>query len=206
MARKTKEDAENTREMILQSALNCFYEKGFSRTGFEDIARPIGLTKGAVYWHFKNKAELLIALIRQKAETNRREIGEEYTHPDSMEGLRQFFRREAQYIEKNLDLQKFFFFTLFQVEWSDTGFKQVIREIQEISDFHLKTVKQALTCAKKRGEIALSTDIDSVGLIIVSAWRGMINAYVSKETKFSLSKVFMEGLNIIIDKIETKKG
>lgn len=206
MARKTKEDAENTREMILQSALNCFYEKGFSRTGFEDIARPIGLTKGAVYWHFKNKAELLIALIRQKAETNRREIGEEYTHPDSMEGLRQFFRREAQYIEKNLDLQKFFFFTLFQVEWSDSSFKQVIREIQEISDFHLKTVKQALTCAKKRGEIALSTDIDSVGLIIVSAWRGMINAYVSKETKFSLSKVFIEGLNIIIDKIETKKG
>ncbi len=46
MARKTREETENTRAQILQSALDCFYEKGFSRTTFEDIAARINLTKG----------------------------------------------------------------------------------------------------------------------------------------------------------------
>ena len=49
MARKTREESENTKVLILKSALDCFYEKGFSRTTFEDIALRIHLTKGAVY-------------------------------------------------------------------------------------------------------------------------------------------------------------
>ena len=206
MARKTKEDAENTRAMILNSALNCFYEKGFSRTGFEDIARPIGLTKGAVYWHFKNKADVLAALIRQKVEVGHREIGEEFSHPDSIDGLRLFFLREAEYIESNPNLQKFLFFSMFQVEWSDNSFKQVTDELGEISDYHFKTVKEALTSAQKRGEIAPDINVDTVALIIVSAWRGMVNTYISKDMNFSLSKVFVEGLDVILDRIEVRKA
>jgi len=206
MARKTKEDTENTRNLILQSALDCFYEKGFSKTGFEDIARPLGLTKGAVYWHFKNKTELLAAIIRQKAANNRREIGQEHVCPANIKELRNFFRREAEYIERSKEVQKFFFFTIFQVEWSDASLKQVMKEIGEINDFHFKTVKEALTLSQKSGEIAPSVNIDTIALIIVSAWRGMINAYVNKQTDFSLSEVFLEGLDTMIDRIETKKG
>lgn len=55
MVRKTKEEAENTRREILKAALEVFYQKGYSRTTFDEIAARINLTKGAVYWHFKNK-------------------------------------------------------------------------------------------------------------------------------------------------------
>ena len=58
MARRTKEEAEQTREAVLKSALDIFYEKGFSRTTFDEVAKRINLTKGAVYWHFRNKADL----------------------------------------------------------------------------------------------------------------------------------------------------
>ena len=68
MVRKTKEEKENTRQLILQAALDCFYEKGFSKTSFDDIAAKIGMTKGAVYWHFKDKSDLLVELIKQEVE------------------------------------------------------------------------------------------------------------------------------------------
>ena len=48
MARKTKEDTEQTKSAILDSALRTFYEKGFSRTTFDEIAKRINLTKGAI--------------------------------------------------------------------------------------------------------------------------------------------------------------
>ncbi len=62
MARRTKAQAEATREAILDAAEAEFLEQGVSRTTLERIARRAGLTRGAIYWHFKDKADLLVAL------------------------------------------------------------------------------------------------------------------------------------------------
>ena len=53
--RRTKEAAENTRKRIMEGALDLFIEKGFSNTSLTEIAHSLGITKGVVYWHFKNK-------------------------------------------------------------------------------------------------------------------------------------------------------
>ena len=63
MARKTKEDALKTRRRILASALSLFVKKGYERTTFTDIASRLGMTKGAVYWHFDSKEKLLVTLL-----------------------------------------------------------------------------------------------------------------------------------------------
>jgi TetR/AcrR family acrAB operon transcriptional repressor len=65
MARRTKEDALETREAILDAAEDCFLEQGLSRTGLEAIAARAGVTRGAVYWHFKNKDEVLEAVVNR---------------------------------------------------------------------------------------------------------------------------------------------
>ena len=65
MARRTKEDAQATREGILDAAEDCFRENGLSGTSLEAIAAAAGVTRGAVYWHFKNKAEVLDAVINR---------------------------------------------------------------------------------------------------------------------------------------------
>ena len=48
MARRSKEDAEKTRERILSSALQLFAKKGYEHTTFTDIAARMKMTKGAV--------------------------------------------------------------------------------------------------------------------------------------------------------------
>lgn len=64
--RRTKEDAEETRQKLLHSALEVFGEKGFAAPRLADIAAAAGLTRGAIYWHFKNKEELFLELIRSR--------------------------------------------------------------------------------------------------------------------------------------------
>ncbi|MCE8012646.1 MULTISPECIES: TetR family transcriptional regulator [Halomonadaceae] len=65
MARKTKAEAAATREALLDAAEEVFLEKGVARTSLEQIARHAGMTRGAVYWHFKNKADLFQAMLNR---------------------------------------------------------------------------------------------------------------------------------------------
>ncbi|MCB5184173.1 TetR family transcriptional regulator [Methylobacillus gramineus] len=62
MARKTKEDAELTRQRIITAAREVFVARGVSRTTIEHIASHAEVTRGAVYWHFQNKMEIFHAL------------------------------------------------------------------------------------------------------------------------------------------------
>jgi TetR/AcrR family transcriptional regulator, acrAB operon repressor len=65
MARRTKEDAQATRSKLLDSAECLFQAQGVSRTTLQDIARRAGTTRGAVYWHFKDKADLFNAMMER---------------------------------------------------------------------------------------------------------------------------------------------
>jgi len=65
MARKTKAEAAATREALLDAAEEVFLEKGVARTSLEQIARHAGMTRGAVYWHFRNKADLFQAMLNR---------------------------------------------------------------------------------------------------------------------------------------------
>lgn len=65
MVRKTKEDAEITRQRIINAAREVFLNKGVSKTSLEQVASHAGVTRGAVYWHFKNKSELFHAMREQ---------------------------------------------------------------------------------------------------------------------------------------------
>lgn len=63
MVRRTKEDAEATRSSLLDAAERVFYDKGVSRASLADIAQAAGATRGAVYWHFKDKVDLFGAMM-----------------------------------------------------------------------------------------------------------------------------------------------
>ena len=62
MARRTKAEAEATRRRLLEVAERIFHAKGVATTSLEEIASEAGVTRGAVYWHFANKADLFMAL------------------------------------------------------------------------------------------------------------------------------------------------
>ena len=62
MARRTKEEAEETRRLLLQTALAKFSESGIHKTTLAQIAAAAGVTRGAIYWHFRDKLEMLDAL------------------------------------------------------------------------------------------------------------------------------------------------
>lgn len=63
MPRRTKDEAVETRNQILDAAERVFSARGVSRTSLADIAEAASVTRGAIYWHFKDKAELFCEMV-----------------------------------------------------------------------------------------------------------------------------------------------
>jgi AcrR family transcriptional regulator len=55
----------NTKEMILEEALKQFSEKGYDGTSMSDIAAPLGISKAALYKHYKSKQEIFDKIIEE---------------------------------------------------------------------------------------------------------------------------------------------
>lgn len=67
--RRTKEDAELTRQSLLKAATKVFSRKGYAATRLEDIAEAAKVTRGAIYHHFGGKAELFAEIIDNASQT-----------------------------------------------------------------------------------------------------------------------------------------
>ena len=69
------ERREETRRDLLASAARTFALRGFHGASLDEIARDAGFTTGAVYWHFKNKDDLFLAVFEAYASSRVAEIG-----------------------------------------------------------------------------------------------------------------------------------
>ena len=65
MARRTKDEALKTRGAIIDAAEKVFYAHGVTRSSLEHVAAAAGVTRGAVYWHFKDKPALCEAMAQR---------------------------------------------------------------------------------------------------------------------------------------------
>ncbi|MCL4761105.1 MAG: TetR family transcriptional regulator [Burkholderiales bacterium] len=90
MVRKTKEAALATREALIDAAERAFRRNGVMRTSLADVAAEAGMTRGAIYWHFRDKAELLEAMCARTTMPMDAALAEAARHPpdDPLAALR----------------------------------------------------------------------------------------------------------------------
>jgi AcrR family transcriptional regulator len=82
------EKARTTRAALVESASALFIEQGYGAVTVRDLARRTQVTSGAIYGHFRNKADLLVAAIAQH-------ITEDlYLPPNGRTGLRDYMQRQ----------------------------------------------------------------------------------------------------------------
>ncbi|HYC38422.1 MAG TPA: TetR family transcriptional regulator [Usitatibacter sp.] len=67
MVRRTRQEALETRNRIVDAAEEVFHARGVAHASLEEVARVAEVTRGAIYWHFKDKAELFDAMMQRVA-------------------------------------------------------------------------------------------------------------------------------------------
>ena len=75
--------SEERKNQILEAALVVFAEKGFEKARMDDIVAESGLSKGTLYWYFKNKEDIIINLINQIIFRDEFKLLEAVAHSDA---------------------------------------------------------------------------------------------------------------------------
>ncbi|WP_306604107.1 TetR family transcriptional regulator [Azonexus sp.] len=153
MVRKTKEEAEQTRKDILNAARIVFHECGVSRSSLEKIAKAAGVTRGAIYWHFKDKAELFFAMreevfVPMLGRTDAILYDPNHANPlDAIEGsIAEFFR----VLEDSLQFREVFEVMISRCEYVEE-FASVQQEVGRPAQDFLEKILRMYRLAAEKG-------------------------------------------------------
>ena len=203
--RRTKEDAEQTRRAILASAMDMFYEKGYSKTTFDEIAKRIGLTKGAVYWYFRNKPDIVAALINYFAEKHLAGIREYIAvNEASFENIIGMQLLNNKHIREDARFYKFLFFVSCQMEWSEAIINKIQPSIEQTKQVTRSLLVDALQIMKNDGKIREDVNIDMICEILMTMYGGMLEAYFTKRLTNDLDELVRTGFTLIFNNIKTE--
>ena len=177
MPRRTKEEAGATRESVLRVALDLFSEKGYSRTTFSDIAKRIGMTRGAVYWHFENKEALLAALMEFAHGYKERLVDERIPDIRTLADLRDAFVMYARVVAEDDLIHRFEFFVHFQMEWSQELLSETHKKLNEIRQSPLEEFKHCFEEPQIAPLVKEGTDLDQLVMTLAAFWMGTCNIF-----------------------------
>lgn len=206
MARRTKADAMKTRKAILETALDVFIEKGYKLATFDDIARRINMTKGAIYWHFKSKIDLLKEILIEEHNTN----GDLFSwepkpdgSPYSLDDIREHFCSCAKAILANPAKERFFLFAGFRIEWSPV-LRESLREAfkEEKLPDPKESFAQALRILQQDGAIKQDADIEGIVLIVMSIFSGVLKHVLTMNRSLDGVRLVNNGIAAIFDALK----
>ncbi|MDP8245805.1 MAG: TetR family transcriptional regulator [Candidatus Hinthialibacter antarcticus] len=201
MARKTKEEAQETRKKILRAALDVFSKKGYSKSTFVDIADQIGLTKGAVYWHFKSKEELLIELIYIMLSKEEEQIKEKINEEINIHNLKDYFMTRAQFVLENEECRKFIFFITLQMEWTVEHLSFTHKKIKELRTGFFEETHRVLVEAQEQKLLKKNIDIQQVEDCLISLYMGLVKNDLSGFSSTGLIKNIEFSFDAIIETV-----
>ena len=197
--KRTREAAEETKKAILQSALDLFYEKGYSKTTFELISSRIGLTKGAVYWYFKNKPDLVAALINDYIARKTAYLEQKVPVLKTLEDIRQYFLVSADFLLSDENSLKLAFFLSLQMEWSESTITKVLEKIRQNTQHCFECLKQAFEAMQKTGDIRADIDPCLISEIIFNLWTGNLEACFSKRSQSDLKMMMQKSFDVLFN-------
>ena len=210
MARRTKEDANRTREGILSSALDLFLEKGYQRTTFEDVAERLNMTKGAVYWHFETKESLLLALIDRALQSFREMLGSDFLScPDTLSFpvVADAMIRAAQRTVEDKSMRKFFLLMRTQVRWEGDSMARIREQLLDDAACGPKyAFARALENDKRALRVRAGVNVNQVVYIVLAIWDGLVQAKIDGFLEASLAETLQAAYSTAWKTISTSEN
>lgn len=190
MARRTKEDAGATRQALLDAAEQVFYDKGVARASLAEIALAAGATRGAIYWHFKDKVDLFNAMvdrIRLPLEAVR--------SADTLAGLGDPLQRVRGVVQQLLAIivndahtRRVFEIAMYRVEY--------VSELSDVRERHQAALArfraqlaQDLELAARKAAVVLPMPLADAALGLQALFDGLLQAWILGGAGFDLCAI-----------------
>ena len=214
MVRRTKEDAIATRNSLMDAAELVFGEKGVSRASLSDIAQAAGATRGAIYWHFKDKMDLFNAMMDRVALPLERGHGEFECSSclDPAERLRAVMALVLHGVASDERTRRVFEVALYKVEYAGEMLGVRERHVAASEAFTRQLARDFELAARAQQVVMLMTPMDAaIGLHAL--FDGLIRNWILNDGGFDLAGVgrgstdaFLVGLGLSLPVASAEAG
>ncbi|MEM1321167.1 MAG: TetR/AcrR family transcriptional regulator [Bacteroidota bacterium] len=172
--KKRKKHAENIRQQILEAAMQVYTDRGIEKTSIRNIVEIIGYSPAAVYFYFKNKAEIMFALhIKGFTELKRRfEVLHSVKNP--LERLKAMGRAYIQFSFDYPALYDLMFVSEYPMKHLMEGNEPLWRQGEATFDELRQTVAGCIRQGYFPGH-----DVEALSFLIWSMVHGMVSLHNS---------------------------
>ncbi len=189
--RRTKEDALETRERILDAAEAVFHRDGVSQTTLADVAAEAGVTRGAIYHHFTDKAELFDAMMQRLFDPVEQQIAtleaEIASRGSTLENLRIQILGYVQRLEADERFRR-----VLETAWHKCEYVGAMARIrdqhQECGSRYLHLIEAALRVARDQGAIRADSDPRQAAVGLMAIVDGLIVNWTLDPQRFPLGR------------------
>jgi TetR/AcrR family acrAB operon transcriptional repressor len=204
MVRRTKDEAIATRNQILDAAERVFSERGVSRTSLTDIAEAASVTRGAIYWHFKDKAEMFCEMVSRvtmpmedaPCQINPAEVS------DPLSALRAMLVGILQRTSGDAQGRRVFHIVFNKCEYVDE-METVSERFREMQEGCLQRLELGLAASVAKGQLPAKLDTHRTAVGLHALVNGLISKWVMdpkampvKGDAGQLIDIFLDGLRV----------
>ena len=100
--------SQDSRDEILKAAIQLFANRGFHETSMSEVAREAKVSKALIFWHFKTKEELFLAVLNKLLEPYVIDFAEESENLDECEQIRKLIAGYVNFVRENASSVSFF--------------------------------------------------------------------------------------------------
>lgn len=179
MVRRTKEEAEATRRSILDAAERVFQAKGVGASSLQDIAQAAGVTRGAVYWHFKDKADLFDAMMQRVClpfDESSEQLDQALPE-QALQRLREHWKLLFERTVQDAQVQRVLAIAMFQVEYTAEHSAMRAQRVQWQAE-HVQQLERTLAAARKAGQIGSGTPLKLAALGLHALLDGLLQNWL----------------------------
>ena len=197
--RRTKEEAMKTRANIMESALEVFGEKNFSNASVSEITARIGLSKGAFYWHFKNKQDVQLKIVEESCtEGGEKTINVYVTASDTISSMRVYFKESIDRLKTDEHYKKVHKLMIRRHEWPEEIQKRVYEIMLKSMANEQKMIESYLANKQADGAIKKSVSPQKAASLLAGIFHGIGIMQLSG----MLPEGFTESLDIFFDAMD----
>jgi TetR/AcrR family acrAB operon transcriptional repressor len=184
--KRTKEEAAVTRATLLKMALAVFSAKGYAAATLDDVAKAANVTRGAIYWHFKSKADLYNTLIQEYSARGAGVAQQAVSEGGTLiEILRRIFVRVCRVIEEDKELRAVMELTLFKTGL-DPELQAGRRKQIEAGNALLEGITEAMGQGIAQGVLRDDIDAADIARAFIAFENGAIQLWLLSPKSFSL--------------------
>jgi|GEM_PF-53201 len=186
--RRTKEDAEKTRQTVLEAALKLFSRDGYSLTTLSRIAKEAGCSRGPIYWHFESKDDLYEAVLAYSQEPLEALVAECSGMRDTpIEALDHFTDRWLSLLANDRKYRQSYEILLNKTELTDAMSRTLKRE-RALTKSVIAMFRDLVGQAAEQGLITSPEDPRDLGLLSYTYLMGITQTWLFAPKLFSLKQ------------------